>query len=996
MRSKPQERHNHQYILVTYEPSPAGIKMLFETDIDSVLNKVKNLQPKNDNSIPGQALATIFEILDSHRLKMEKDTPYRGRSIPDSVVPACILWFTNGAEFHSSEGRHLTIPTLQTPGGQLFDKPYRWDHYIYTFLLKSEDTVNEPDITRLTTDTGGQVFDIYPTQPPNYVSHEKYRVTKAITTSIDRLFGLRIDNSPAIPALGPFRDPCVMINLAELNGDGQIEQEMRTTLFFDPEKLLSRKFFPIPEDAWIGEKTDYNDLLRIRRSNIPTIYYKKEDYKLLYRFDVWPFFEKYTVGSCPAVRQLISMPPGTNWPIYIKNSHKKGGLGMPFGFLVALDNRLSINLNILPYNYPALMRLMKDYEAIMKDHRQKSIALPTNIVKDWLRYVNDIPLYYPIINRGLDPSIIPMDSQQLLHNMTTEIRNNATTFFNNIFNNFQSLNAKKPTIASFGGKIKLYEDPFEIPHGQAQSVFLEMLRVYQKKSVQESKRKDKNDGDEKHSLPISVMTDYHEKAAQLKAQQLRNPFEDEEERIEREKWENLIAFGNPYRPRRGSTPDNFKPSINIDMPASPSSSWSLSPSSTFVESSGTPLGTQQSSFPGKRNPSKKGQGKRIILFPNKKASSIENAVATLSITSSITSPIKTKEIQTNIDNTPITTSMTPSITTSDIEMTDADKSTIITEDVTNDQINETSKQFHKQIYLKKENIEVMEIDNEVDSLPELISIKNEESLDNNENINSDNLQLSLHDEVVAASTAPQVDSTMNISIPIAAVNLNQNFVTTMTSSSQLPKFPESARSKSDPLIPIERDSSRGGVPVSLFNPMKNWMRQIQNINAQDNQKIQEILTNIKDALNKVAKEQENSKENLRRILIALATCARAHKILTLAKGLREFASTLQEDRPPQLIPVSSNWKKEGGGLMEEQETLKLAVQWVVKEIKKREGYNENTIKSKLTEIATENGYSFKEKDYLLKLARTLARGNRRSNLETWINLKIEWMKIQDR
>ncbi|CAG8548537.1 1835_t:CDS:10, partial [Ambispora leptoticha] len=973
-RSKPQERHNHQYILVTYEPGLAGIKMLFETDIDIVLNKVKTLQqPKNDDSIPGRALATIFEILDSHRLKMEKDTPYRGRSIPDSVVPACILWFTNGAEFHNSEGRHLAIPPLQTPGGQLFDKPYRWDHYIYTFLLKSEDTINEADITRLTTDTGGQVFEIYPTQPPNYTSHEKYRVTKAITNSIDRLFGLRIDNSPAIPALGPFRDPCVMINLAELNGDGQVEQEMRTTLFFDPEKLSSRKFFPIPEDAWIGEMTKNNDLLRTRRNNIPTIYYKKEDYKQHYRFDVWPFFEKYTVGSCPAVRQLISMPPGTNWPIYIKNSHKKGGLGMPFGFLVALDNRLSINLNILPYNYPALMRLMKDHEAIMKDHRQKSIALPTNIVKDWLRYVNDIPLYYrmplqqAIINRGLDPSIIQMDSQQLLHNMTTEIRNNATTYFNNIFNTFQTLNAKKPTIASFGGKIKLYEDPFEIPHGQAQSVFLEMLRAYQQKSVQESKRKDrdKNDEDEKHSLPISVMTDYHEKAAQLKSQQLRNPFEDEEERIEREKWENLIAFGNPYRPRRGSTPDNFKPSINIDMPASPSSSWSLSPSSTFVESSGTPPGTQQNPFPRKKDFSKKRQGRKILLFPNKKTNSIENAVAT----SPIISPSnKTKEIQTNIDSNIITaniTNTTLSITTSDIEMTDADKST--SEDVTNDQINDISKQLHKQVYIKKEddhNETMMEVDEVEDSPLEMTPIIGKESLDNN------------------ASTAPQVsvaDITVNISIPVAVVN---NGAITMTSS-QFPKFPESARSKYDPLIPIERDSSRGGVPVSLFNPMRNWMRQIQNINAQDNQKIQEILTDIKDALNKVAKEQENSKENLRRILIALATCARAHKNSTLAKGLREFASTLQ-DKPLQLIPISNKWKKEGGGLMEGQETLKSTVQWVMKEIKKREGYNESSIKSKLSEITTENGYSLKEKDYLLKLARTLARGSRRSNLETWI------------
>ena len=51
--------------------------------------------------------------------------------------------------------------------------------------------------------------------------------------------------------------------------------------------------------------------------------------------------------------------------VYIENSGSTGGLQYPFGYLKASTNLTSVNLFIMPYNYPKLIPLIgKQYNIV--------------------------------------------------------------------------------------------------------------------------------------------------------------------------------------------------------------------------------------------------------------------------------------------------------------------------------------------------------------------------------------------------------------------------------------------------------------------------------------------------------------------------------------------------------------------------------------------------------------------------------------------------------
>lgn len=81
--------------------------------------------------------------------------------------------------------------------------------------------------------------------------------------------------------------------------------------------------------------------------------------------------------------------------VYIPNSSKNCDVGHPFGYLKASTTLQSVNLFVMPYNYPVLLPLLDD---LFKTHRLK----PT---KEWRmqfeNYLRTMPPYYANVSIGV-------------------------------------------------------------------------------------------------------------------------------------------------------------------------------------------------------------------------------------------------------------------------------------------------------------------------------------------------------------------------------------------------------------------------------------------------------------------------------------------------------------------------------------------------------------------------------------------------------------------
>ena len=112
-------------------------------------------------------------------------------------------------------------------------------------------------------------------------------------------------------------------------------------------------------------------------------------------------FDKYELEPSPLTLYILARKqPKVCWQVYIQGSSSSGPAavapgaagtpdsGHPFGYLKASTNLLSVNLFVLPYNFPCLLPLLDD---LFKVHRLK----PSN---DWRtqfhNYLRTMPAYY--------------------------------------------------------------------------------------------------------------------------------------------------------------------------------------------------------------------------------------------------------------------------------------------------------------------------------------------------------------------------------------------------------------------------------------------------------------------------------------------------------------------------------------------------------------------------------------------------------------------------
>ncbi|CAB3996114.1 Hypothetical predicted protein, partial [Paramuricea clavata] len=104
--------------------------------------------------------------------------------------------------------------------------------------------------------------------------------------------------------------------------------------------------------------------------------------------DLLPF-DKYELERSPLTQYILeNVKPTHCWQTYISGSGKNSELGYPFGYLKASVNFQTVNLFVMPYNYPILIPLLDDLFKVLK----------LNPTPKWRqlfdKYLSDLPSYY--------------------------------------------------------------------------------------------------------------------------------------------------------------------------------------------------------------------------------------------------------------------------------------------------------------------------------------------------------------------------------------------------------------------------------------------------------------------------------------------------------------------------------------------------------------------------------------------------------------------------
>lgn len=79
-------------------------------------------------------------------------------------------------------------------------------------------------------------------------------------------------------------------------------------------------------------------------------------------------YDRYELEPSPLTQYILERrQPNVGWQCFVPNSGPKpNDLGAPFGYLRASFNPMTVNLIVLPYNYPMLFALISNRFILLK------------------------------------------------------------------------------------------------------------------------------------------------------------------------------------------------------------------------------------------------------------------------------------------------------------------------------------------------------------------------------------------------------------------------------------------------------------------------------------------------------------------------------------------------------------------------------------------------------------------------------------------------------
>ncbi|KAF9201596.1 Integrator complex subunit 6, partial [Haplosporangium sp. Z 27] len=497
---KPAEKHNDKFMLVSYEEGLQCVKSSLKDPLPHLIKELKVLKA-NDMSNPGSSLSTIFDLLNVYRVYHGIDTPASGR-FPGTIEPSIILWFTDGGRQSSPTGTldKLNIPGITSAGVDYYHEPFRWDQRLYTIFLEPNAEIVDPQLSILSTVMGGTSYRV--------------RTLRHMLQAMDCMLGIS-----KIPPTQYSPQAVLHIYGVVVNFEDLIDPRRPNTanhhqlVYVNPSWLNPQArhpgFFPIPEPFWPEV-----DAQRLPTRNAqPTMHYHTKEEKCVEIPDGFPY-DKYVVAPCPMTQELLTRPPGSCWPVYIKNSYKTEGFGFPFGFLKANTNKNAVTLTVVAYNYPALFTLL--------DQGALSQGILKVLGKNKMQAKGELDRFLAIeSNAALDNA--SSKKKVLCANAFDVPRSELISILDDMKKTF----FKDLQISAFTSPSLSTMDSKSVSQTSKTSSVLESLV----------------DPDDLHSLAIGDMGIYQDRMQKIQQENLRDPFRDEES----VKSLQRTMFGNPYK-----------------------------------------------------------------------------------------------------------------------------------------------------------------------------------------------------------------------------------------------------------------------------------------------------------------------------------------------------------------------------------------------------------------------------------------------------------------
>ncbi|KAF9098075.1 Integrator complex subunit 6 [Mortierella sp. AD031] len=559
VKVKPAERHNDKYMLVTYEESAGCVKSSLKEPLPHLIKELKVLKAQ-DMSNPGSSLSTIFNILNAYRVHHNLDTPASGR-FPGTIEPTIIMWFTDGGRQASPQGildrvrqtvcfkvvvYILNIPGITSAGVDYYHEPFRWDQRLYTIFLEPNAEMVDPQLSVLSSVMGGTSYRV--------------RTLRHMLQAMDCMLGISKIPPTQYSPQAVLHIYGVVVNFEDLIVDHRRPNTANhhQLIYVNPNWLNSQSrhsgFFPIPEPYWLDEGAQ-----RLPARNAqPTMHYHAKEEKSVDIPEGFPY-DKYVLAPCPMTQELLTRPPGTCWPVYIRNSYRVEGFGFPFGFLKANTSKQAVTLTVVAYNYPALFTLLV------------SLGTSRTPSAEWRRdfgeYLSHTPSYYfgplrnalkrvglynvmppeqgipgpaiqMILARNKQLARVELDSLQATESTATETVPKKRALCTNAFD------VPRSELISVLSELKTaFFKELQLTSSTALSAPPSNISIFGGLRGKIAKVDPLMDSDDLHTLPIADMGIYQDRMQKIQQENLRDPFRDEESTKTLQK----TMFGNPYK-----------------------------------------------------------------------------------------------------------------------------------------------------------------------------------------------------------------------------------------------------------------------------------------------------------------------------------------------------------------------------------------------------------------------------------------------------------------
>lgn len=408
MRSRDPQCKWDRYMLLTFEDPPANIKAGWKESHATLMNELKGLQANGLTPL-GNALRNAFDLLNINRNQTGIDTYGQGRC-PYYVEPALIVCFTDGRPLTTMSGvqKELNLPMQNgIAGSELTKEPFRWDQRLFGVVLRvpgthpasSDELVGPPPCPATDTPldlmcevTGGRSFAV--TSQRTLISSLEAILQRA-QIGVVISFEKPIDTTSASEGSSNERLPPIHQQQQAIVGPNSISVPSCRCLIYVPRSAAQKGFsghWPIPEAFW----PDMSAKALPPRDAHPIV----KCMGVLCDPPSMPEglpFDKYEVEPSPLTVVLLERKqPSLCLPVFVEKSAKYGDSGLPFGYLKVSSNLQSVNLIVLPYNYPVALPLLGELVGPLQ-HKQT-----TKWRQDFESYLKAMPAYYaPPLRRAL-------------------------------------------------------------------------------------------------------------------------------------------------------------------------------------------------------------------------------------------------------------------------------------------------------------------------------------------------------------------------------------------------------------------------------------------------------------------------------------------------------------------------------------------------------------------------------------------------------------------